>query len=99
MWQAAFKESPDFFVAGFLADQAVPQQDALGVSVHDEDPVTAGIEQDRVGGFRPNAVDAQQPFAQLGRRRTKHPGQRTAKISSQEAYKRLQLLRLLAKVT
>ncbi len=47
-------------MAGFLMDDAVAQQNAAGVCVHDEDRMVAGIKQDGIGCFRANAVQFQQ---------------------------------------
>ena len=61
------------FVPRLGSDQSVALEDAPGVGVHDENRVSAGIEQDGVGGFRTYAVERQQFFPQLIGRLCEHP--------------------------
>ena len=76
--QGGFEMLLDFVVVGVVADPAVAGQDAVRVRVDDERRQAAGVEQDRVGRFRADAVDRQQLFAERRRDlvRTSRPASR-----------------------
>ena len=57
------------------------------------------VEKNGIGRLPPDAVNAQQLLAQIGRRRAKHPCERAAVPISQEFDERLELSRLLPEIT
>src|ERR1051325_7864515 len=93
-----FDHCADFFVAGFLIDDAVPQQNATCVCVHHKYRMIAGVEQNGVGSFRANAVELQQLCSKLCRRLSKHAGERTGVVAIEERDECLEIPRFLAEV-
>ena len=63
-------------IVGVEVDPSVPGEDAVGVGVDDETGQSARVEQDRIGRFRPDTVNAEQPAAQLRQFGAEHRLQR-----------------------
>src|SRR5260370_12368241 len=74
-------------------------QNAPGVSVHNEDRVIAGIQQNRVRSLRPYAIEREQFVAEFGGWLREHPLERSAVTLIEKAHKRFQPLRFLPEVT
>ena len=77
----------------------MPFQNAPRISVHNKNRVIAGIQQNRVGGFRPYTIDGEQFFAELGGWLREHPLERSAVTLIEKAHKCFQPLRFLPEVT
>ena len=56
--QRIVKHAANRFVVGFLIDQAMSTENALGVGVHNERDLLTRVKQNRIGCFRANAGDA-----------------------------------------
>ena len=61
--QSVLKESPYFFIIRIRRENSVAIEDAPGICIHDKDRVISGVQENRVGSFRSNAVQAEQFFA------------------------------------
>ena len=65
--KTAMEELLNRVVRVFSVSQIVAFQNAAGVSIDDEDGMSAGVEKDRIGGFRADAVDREELFAEYCR--------------------------------
>jgi len=93
-----FNHAANFFVRGFLADDAMAQQHAARVGVHDKDRMIAGIEQDEIDGFRANPVEFQQLSAKLSGGHGEHARERAGISAVEESDESLEVARFLAEV-
>jgi len=93
-----FNHDANFFVRGFPADDAVAQQHAARVGVHDEDGMIAGIEQDGIGSFGADAVEFQQLCSKLSGRLGEHARERAGILAVEESDEGLEIARFLAEV-
>ena len=92
----ASKKRADFFIIRLAIGDPVTPENPVRVGIHHEDGMISGIQQDGVGGFRPDAVDGQKFFAQLRSGRLEHALQRTPVLSLQEIERRLSVFSLFA---
>jgi hypothetical protein len=79
----------DVFIGGFFWQNAVPIENAPGVSIHHENRVISGIEKNGIRSLRPYAVQAQQFLAELWGRLREQFAKGSAVMLIQEGYKRL----------
>ncbi len=93
-----FNQGPEFLVGHVFGDEAVAGEDALGVGVDDEDIFVAGIKKDGVGGFRANAVDGEELFAQCECGGAEHAGEGAGIFGAEEAHEGFQSFGLLAEI-
>jgi len=63
----AMEELLNLVVRVFSMSEIVAFKNAAGVCIDDEDRMRAGVEKDRVGGFRADAVDREELFAECCR--------------------------------
>ena len=96
--KVALEEMAEVFVTAVRFAQAMTFEQAPRVGVNDEDRMVAGVEQDGVGGFRPDAVDREQLFAQRRGWHAEHFGERAVVLLSEKADECFQFLRFLAEV-
>ena len=61
--QSLLEESSYFFVIRIRRENFVAIEDAPGVCIDDKDRVISGIQENRVGSFRSNSVQAEEFFA------------------------------------
>ena len=69
--QCSLKHIPDLFVAGLFGKNAMAGDDSARISVHYENRMIAGVQQDRVGSFRADAMQTEKFFPQIVRRTRK----------------------------
>src|ERR1700676_1143591 len=87
--QGLLKEFAQIFVLCVAAGDPVAFHDAASVGVDHENRMLAGVEQNRVRGFRTNPVQREQLLSQLfGRLREQAP-QRASVVLVDECYKSL----------
>jgi hypothetical protein len=55
--QAGLEELADLVVGLVTASHAMTLKDAARVGIDDKDGMVAGVEENRVGSFRPNPID------------------------------------------
>jgi hypothetical protein len=82
--KAALEESAQVVVGFVAGDEPVAREDAACVGVDDEDRPLAGVEENRVCGFRADAGPAQEPRAKLRRRDSTQPGEVAAALQPEE---------------
>lgn len=97
--EVLLKEGAKLLVGMFGRGEAVTLEDAACIGVNDEDGMAAGIEEDGVSGFRTDAVDREEPFAELFRGGAEHLSKRTAIVFLHESGEGFELASFLAKVT
>src|SRR5271165_2402015 len=68
----------------------MPFKNTPRVSVHDKHGMIPGIQQNRVGGLRPDTVKGEELCAEFGCRYGKHPRKRSAKLVIEKSDKRFQ---------
>ncbi len=84
--------------ASRAVDNPMPFQNAPSVSVHHKDWMIAGIQQNRVGGLWPDAIERQQFVAEFSRRSGQHARQRAAVALIEKVHEGFQPLRFLPEV-
>src|SRR5271169_2122634 len=97
--QCLLKQPSNLVIARRARNDLMPFQNAPRVSVHYKDWMIAGIQQNRIGGLWPYAIQREQFIAELGRWPREHSRQRPTITLVQKADKRLQVLRFLSEVT
>src|SRR3954469_14319244 len=93
------EEIANLFVIGLRRHDTVSIQNAPCVCIDNENWMISGVQENRVRGFRANAVQAEQFMAQFYCRLRKHLFQGAGVLLIEEGNKRLQALCLLAKVS
>ena len=76
--KARFKEGAQFFVRRFGVGEAVAFENAAGVSINHEHRMFAGVQEDGIGCFRPDAAKSEQLVANSFRRHREEALKRTA---------------------
>ena len=84
--------------ASRAVDNPMPFQNAPRVSVHHKDRMIAGIQQNRVRGLRPYAIERQQFVAEFSRWSREHARQRAAVALIEKVHEGFQPLRFLPEV-
>lgn len=84
-----FYPGPEFLVGHVLGNVAVAGKNALGVGVNDKDVFMASVEKDGISGFRSDAVNGEELFAQLGGGSAKHARKRAGILPAEETDKDL----------
>ena len=97
--QAALEIVLDLLIIGVEAEPTVSGENPLRVGINHKAGQPAGVEQDRIGRFRADAVDFQQLAPQLAERRAKHRLDRTIVAIYKELQQAPQPLGLDAKVS
>ncbi len=88
----------NFFIAGSLTDDAVAKQNAASVGIYDKHRMIAGVEQDRVGGFRANTIEFQQLCSEFFSGLGEHACERAGISLIEKSDEGLQISRFLAEV-
>lgn len=97
--ERGFEAGPEFFVSGFRMSEMVPFEYAAGIGVHDKNGMLARVKEDGVGGFRADAPQGQELFANSGGRCREKTTKRTAVFFVQEGYEGFESFALLAEVS
>jgi hypothetical protein len=77
--EAPFEKRAELLVAVRRRHELVTLKNAPGVGVNHEDRMLAGVEENGVGRFRADSVDAKELLAEKGSVGSEHPGQRACK--------------------
>lgn len=75
----------DFFITGIGMSETVAFKDAAGVGVRNKDGMLAGVEKDGVGGFRADATQGKELFAERAGRCGEKMTQRSAVFLREES--------------
>ncbi len=86
------------FVGLAAIEKTVPAEDAAGVGVNHENRMARRIQDNGVGGLRPDTGHAQQLFPQVVRRQAQKPFKTAVMAPLQQSQERLQLRRLLVEI-
>src|ERR1700674_273292 len=97
--QRLLEQLSDMVITHGAGNNLVPFQNAPRVSVHNKNRVIAGIQQNRVGGFRPYTIEREQFVAELGGWLREHSLERSPITSIEKAHKCFQPLGFLPEIT
>jgi hypothetical protein len=97
--ERGFEGGAEFFVGRFGISEMVAFEDAAGIGVHNKDGLLAGVEQDGVSSFRPDAALSEELFAKGGGRHGEKMIEGATVFFVQEGYKGFESFGFLTEVS